>query len=37
MARRLPDARHVVLPGGHLVHRDAPDAYRAAVTEWLPR
>jgi len=35
MARRLPDARHVVLPGGHLVHRDAPDAYRAAVTEWL--
>jgi len=35
MARRRPDARHVVLPGGHLVHRDAPDAYRAAVNEWL--
>ena len=24
-------------PAGHLVHRDAPDAYRAALTEWLPR
>ncbi len=36
MARRLRDARHVVVPGtGHLVHRDAPDAYRAAVEEWL--
>jgi pimeloyl-ACP methyl ester carboxylesterase len=36
MARRLPDARHVIVPGaGHLVHHDAPDAYRAAVTEWL--
>jgi len=35
MARRLADARHVVLPGGHLVHRDAADSYRAAVTEWL--
>jgi len=35
MAKRLPYARHVVLPGGHLVHRDAPDAYRATVTDWL--
>ena len=36
MARRMPDARHVIVPGtGHLVHRDAPEAYRAAVTEWL--
>ena len=31
MARRLPDARHVVAArAGHLVHRDAPEAYRAA-------
>ncbi len=36
MARRIPDARHVRLPGtGHLVHRDAPAAYRAVVTEFL--
>ena len=35
MAWRLPDARHVVLSGGHLVHRDASDAYRATVTDWL--
>jgi len=36
MSRRLLDARHLVVPGtGHLVHRDAPEAYRAAVEEWL--
>lgn len=30
MARRLPDALPVIVPGtGHLVHRYAPEAYRA--------
>ncbi|MCX4093526.1 alpha/beta fold hydrolase [Nocardia sp. alder85J] len=38
MARRHPDARHVVVPGaGHLVHDDRPDAYRAEVSEFLRR
>jgi pimeloyl-ACP methyl ester carboxylesterase len=36
MAELLPDARHVVVPGsGHLVHRSAPAAYRAAVEAFL--
>jgi len=36
MARRLPHARHVRIPGtGHLVHAAAPAAYRAAVEEFL--
>ncbi|GAA3247898.1 alpha/beta hydrolase [Pseudonocardia petroleophila] len=38
MARRLPDARHVRIPGtGHLVHAAAPGAYRAAVEGFLTR
>lgn len=38
MARRLPDARHVRIPGtGHLVHAAAPGAYRAVVEEFLSR
>lgn len=36
MARRLSDATHVRVPGtGHLVHRAAPDAHRAAVEGFL--
>lgn len=36
MAQLLPDARHVVVRGsGHLVHRSAPAAYRAAVEAFL--
>lgn len=38
MARRLPDARHVRIPGtGHLVHAAAPAAYRAAVEPHITR
>jgi pimeloyl-ACP methyl ester carboxylesterase len=36
MAKLLPDARHVLVPGaGHLVHQTAPDAYQAAVEAFL--
>jgi len=36
MARRLPDATHVRIPDtGHLVHAAAPEAYRAAVEDFL--
>jgi pimeloyl-ACP methyl ester carboxylesterase len=36
MARKLDDARHVVVPGtGHLVHAADPAAYRAAVEAFL--
>lgn len=36
MARRLADARHVRIPGtGHLVRTGAPDAYRAAIGQFL--
>jgi pimeloyl-ACP methyl ester carboxylesterase len=36
MARRLKDARHVVIPGtGHLVHTGAPDAYRLEIRTTL--
>jgi pimeloyl-ACP methyl ester carboxylesterase len=36
MTQLLPDARHVLVPGSsHLVHRSAPDAYRAAVESLL--
>lgn len=38
MARRLPDATHVRIPGtGHLVHAAAPDRYRAELTDFLRR
>lgn len=38
MARRMPAARHVVLPGtGHLVHDADPVGYRALVEEFLAR
>lgn len=38
MARRLADARHVVLPGtGHLVHDADPDAWLAVVEPFLAR
>jgi len=36
MARRMPDARHVRLPGtGHLVHAADPAGYRRHVEEFL--
>jgi pimeloyl-ACP methyl ester carboxylesterase len=36
MAAVIPDARHVRVPGtGHLLHDDAPDRYRALVTEFV--
>jgi pimeloyl-ACP methyl ester carboxylesterase len=36
MAEHLPRARHVLVPrSGHLVHRTAPHAYRAAVEAFL--
>lgn len=36
MARRMRDARHVLVPGtGHLVHISAPDAYRLEVRTTL--
>lgn len=36
MARRMPDARHVRLPGtGHLVHAADPQSYRRHVEEFL--
>lgn len=36
MAARLPDGRHVRIPGtGHLVHADAPAAFHAAVASFL--
>ena len=38
-AERIAQAaafRHLVVPGtGHLAHRDAPEAYRAVVEEWV--
>jgi pimeloyl-ACP methyl ester carboxylesterase len=38
MAEQLPDARHVRIAGtGHLVHAAAPDAWHAAVGEFLSR
>ncbi|WP_281690277.1 alpha/beta fold hydrolase [Pseudonocardia thermophila] len=36
MARRMPDARHVRVPGtGHLVHAAAPETYRRHVEAFL--
>lgn len=36
MARRIPGARHLRIPGtGHLVHAAAPREYRAAVEKFL--
>ncbi|MGH3625729.1 MAG: alpha/beta fold hydrolase, partial [Sciscionella sp.] len=36
LARRVPDGRHVVVPGaGHVVHYDQPEAYRRAVEDFL--
>jgi pimeloyl-ACP methyl ester carboxylesterase len=36
MARRMKDARHVVVPGtGHLVHISAPDAYQLEIRTTL--
>jgi pimeloyl-ACP methyl ester carboxylesterase len=36
LAERIPGARLVVVPEcGHVVHEECPDAFVAAVTEWL--
>jgi pimeloyl-ACP methyl ester carboxylesterase len=36
MARRMRAATHVTVPGtGHLVHREAPEMYRAMVEPFL--
>ncbi|MEU9105805.1 alpha/beta fold hydrolase [Streptomyces xanthophaeus] len=35
LARRIPDARMLTLPVGHLVHAAAPDAFAAAVRAFL--
>lgn len=36
VAAQMPNARHVRVPGtGHLVHADAPQAYRTAVEQFL--
>lgn len=36
LATRVPQGRHLRIPGtGHVVHADAPQAYRAAVEEFL--
>jgi pimeloyl-ACP methyl ester carboxylesterase len=35
LARRVPRARLVTIPVGHLVHRSAPEAFVAAVTAFL--
>ena len=37
MARALPTAKLVTLPGGHDVHLDEPEAWRAAVEGFLAR
>ena len=36
IAEGVPDARLVVLPGaGHLANLEAPQAFNAALAEWL--
>ncbi|MFJ6997493.1 alpha/beta fold hydrolase [Streptomyces sp. NPDC003090] len=35
LARRIPGARTVTLPVGHLIHRAAPDAFAETVTAFL--
>lgn len=36
LAARVPDGRHVLVPGaGHVVHDDAPESYRGAVEAFL--
>ncbi|MQA11367.1 MAG: alpha/beta fold hydrolase [Pseudonocardiaceae bacterium] len=36
LARRVPDGRHVLVPGaGHVAHDDAPEMYRGAVEAFL--
>ncbi|MFI1363415.1 alpha/beta fold hydrolase [Streptomyces griseochromogenes] len=35
LARRVPDARMVTLPVGHLIHRAAPEAFAEAVATFL--
>ncbi|MFF9817462.1 alpha/beta fold hydrolase [Streptomyces sp. NPDC014006] len=35
LARRIPDARVITIPVGHMVHDEAPDAFTRAVMEFL--
>ncbi|MEU9922164.1 alpha/beta hydrolase [Streptomyces griseoluteus] len=35
LARLIPDARLRTIPVGHLIHREAPEAFTKAVTEFL--
>lgn len=35
LARLIPDARLRTIPVGHLIHREAPEAFREAVSEFL--
>jgi 3-oxoadipate enol-lactonase len=35
MARRIPGARLVMLPGGHLSNLEQPQPFNAAVLEFL--
>jgi pimeloyl-ACP methyl ester carboxylesterase len=35
MAGLIPGARLITLPAGHLVHASQPDAYIAAVADFL--
>ncbi|WP_432868528.1 alpha/beta fold hydrolase [Microbispora rosea] len=37
MARRIPGAAYVMIPAGHLVHENAPDAFVREVTAFLGR
>ncbi len=38
LARELPDARLITIPGAaHIVHEDAPDAFNAALIDFLGR
>ncbi|MYV38312.1 hypothetical protein GT030_10555 [Streptomyces sp. SID1328] len=34
LARLIPDARLRTIPVGHLIHREAPEAFTAVVTEF---
>ncbi|MGW2466053.1 alpha/beta fold hydrolase [Streptomyces bauhiniae] len=35
LARLIPDSRLYTIPVGHLIHREAPEAFTEAVTEFL--
>ncbi|MEU3844776.1 alpha/beta fold hydrolase [Streptomyces sp. NPDC028635] len=37
LARRIPDARLIMIPVGHMVHDEAPEDFTRAVVEFLSR